>query len=447
MYLALASTWIVLGFVLVSAGIFAHESARARQFAWTWWEYLATEPGVILYYLRLCLWPSPLCMNHPWPIAKTWGSILPPAVAVAILLAASVWAWGRKPAWGFVGAWFFLILAPTSSVLPLPDLIYEHRMYLSLAAAISAVVVGLYSLVGRRSLAVFAVAAVALGFLTWRRNQDYRSEVVIRVDAATKFPDSPLAHYKLAVALQRAGSIQGAIAQYERALAIDPDDAEGHYNLGVILQGQGKLPEAIGQYEQALRLKPAYAEAHNSLGATLGQLNRAPEAIKHLEQALRLNPGYAEAHYNLGNALLQMGKVDEAIGHYNEALRLKPDYAEAHNNLGGALVKQGRLTEAVAQFQEALRLEPDYAEAHNSLGATWGELGRVPEAIQQFERALRIAPDMAVAHCNLGVALERVGRVQEARRHYEQAVRLKPDYAGAREALARLRNVDQVDRP
>ncbi|HUI05922.1 MAG TPA: hypothetical protein VL486_02840, partial [Verrucomicrobiae bacterium] len=151
-YLALASTWILLGVLEVCAGVLAYASMAAQpEYPIRWWEYLATQPGVILYYLRLSVWPSPLSLNHPWSVAWTWTSTLLPTAVVLALLGALVWAWRRKPAptpasglvWGFVGAWFFLILVPSSSIIPLHDVIYEHRMYLSLAAVVSVVVMGL----------------------------------------------------------------------------------------------------------------------------------------------------------------------------------------------------------------------------------------------------------------------------------------------------------------
>ena len=391
LYLALGSTWILLGFLLISAGIFNFASTYAQSAGLTWWQRSATQPGVILYYLRLSVWPHPLCLNREWPMVGTWMGILPPTVVIVIILGAVVWKLRRNSVWGFVGAWFFLILAPSSSFIPLLDPIYEHRMYLSLAALVSLVVMGLYSLARRRSLPVFAVMAIGFGFLTWQRNQDYQGDP----------------HYSLAIALGRAGRIQEAVGQFEQAVQVTPDDAWLHYNFGLALHQVGKVREAIVQYEQALGLNPDMIEAQNTLGQALARLGRVPEAIAHYEQALRLKPDYAEAHYNLGSALHHEGKVQEAIAHYEEALRINPDYAGAHNNLGNAL----------------------------------REVGKAPEAIRHYEQALRIKPDYANAHYNLGLVLEETGRVQEAIGHYEQALRIKPDFAEAQNRLARLRAI------
>ena len=439
LYLALASTWILLGYVVASAGNFATASMMAQERGLTRWQYLATQPGVILYYLRLSLWPYPLGLELcTWPIAKTWISILPPTLVIVCLLGASAWAWNRYPGWGFVGAWFFLILAPSSSFIPLNDLIFEHRMYLPLAAVVSLVVMGLYSLMGRRALAALVLVAVGLGCLTWRRNQDYRTEIAFWSDAVAKFPNDPQAHDSLAVALCEEGRLPEAIDHFQRALQLKPDFAEAHNDLGVVLMQRGRLREAMGHYEQALRLKPYDPKAHYNLGVALWQTGRMTEAMQQWDQAVQLKSDYAEAHNSLGNAFMRQGRVPKAIEHYEQAVSAQPDSAETHNNLGAALVKQDRLTEAIAQFQEALRIRPDYAKALYNLGVALEQTGKVDEAIRHYEQALRIDPDMVEAHYDLGIALEQVGRVPEAVEHYEQALRIKPDYADVQNRLARL---------
>ena len=439
LYLGLSATWILLALALAAGHNFANASMNAQSLRLTWWQYLGTQPGVILYYLRLSVWPCPLSLFHGWPIARTWVSILPPTVGVVILLAGLAWAWTTNPAWGFVGAWFFLILAPSSSFVPLMNAFYEHRMYLSLAAVVSVFVMGLYSLAGRQSLAVFVVVAIGFGLLTWRRNFDYRSELDMQFGWLAQRPHDPLAHYSLGVALTKAGRTQEAIAHYGEALRLDPKLAGVHDSWGVALAGVGRFQEASAHYEQALRLQPVFAEAHNNWGNALRELGKSTEAIEHYRQALQIEPDYAEAHNSWGVALAQVDHLESAIDHYEQALRLKPDLAETHYNLGVALQRAGRLQEAVSHYEEALHLKPDLAEAHNSWGNVLLGAGRTRDAIGHYEEALRSKPDFAEAHYNLGVALQRAGQVQEAAVHYEQALRIKPDFAEARNSLARLR--------
>ena len=338
---------------------------------------------------------------------------------------------------GICGRMIFLILAPSSSFIPLHDPLYEHRMYLSLATVVCLAVMGLYLVAGRRSLIVFVVVGIGLGLLTWRRNWDYRSDLAMQFGEVAQRPNDPLAHYNAGVALWKAGWIQEAIGQYQQALKIDPDLAGVHYNLGVALEAVGRAQEAMGHYEEAVRLKPDYVAAYYSLGNAFEKAGRLQDAMENYEQALRLKPDLAEAHYNLGTAFLRLGKFQEAMEHFQQVLRLKPDYAEAQNNLGIALARLGKLPEAIDHWKRAVWSDPDFADAHNNLGIALIRQGRAQEAVEHFRQALRIAPDMAEAHYNLGLALEQMGQVQGAIGHYEQALRLKPDYTRKRRSGSR----------
>jgi tetratricopeptide (TPR) repeat protein len=402
LHLGLTSTWLLLGYLMTGL----HYHGVGYGLGITWWAYSLTECRTVIRYLWLALWPHPLVFDYgQFAAIQHIAQVAPYALILAVLLAGTLFELRRQPAIGFVGAWFFMILAPTSSLVPvLGQPMAEHRMYLSLAAVVVLGVMGVHVLIGRRTVAVVVALAIALGVLTWRRNQDYSSEIAIWDDAVAKCPQNPRAHT----------------------------------NLGIALSQAGRLPEAIEHLEQALRINPDYDEAHNNLGNALTRSGRLPEAIEHLEQALRITPDLAEAHNNLGAALERAGRLQDALGHYEQALRINPDLAVAHCNLGNALTRSGRLPEAIEHLEQALRIKPDYAEAHTNLGIALGQAGRLPEAIEQLEQALRINPDLAEAHTNLGIALERVGRLQDAIGHYEQALRIKPDLAPAKNALARL---------
>ena len=147
LYVGLAASWAVFGAMLL-----LYKGSGAAGFGIsmvTPWQYALTQPGVILHYLRLSFWPQPLCLDYSWPFATAFRQAAPEVIALAALLAATGWAAVRRPAAGFLGAWFFLILAPTSSVMPIKDACFEHRMYLSLAAVVAGAVIAGYALLRR----------------------------------------------------------------------------------------------------------------------------------------------------------------------------------------------------------------------------------------------------------------------------------------------------------
>ena len=263
----------------------------------------------------------------------------------------------------------------------------------------------------------------------------------------------------LAMELAGKGRYAAAIAEWTKAMEMDPEDARANNNFGSTLVQAGKLDEAIVHYEKALKGAPEFAEAHDNLGVALARKGRLDEAMAQYRAALTLNPETFEAHNHLGRALAEKGRLDEATAHYQKALELNPNFADAHNNLGIVLAKAGRPEAAIAHYQEALKAEPQFAEAHTNLGIALMEEGRPGEAIPHLEAAINLHPDSAEAQTNLGAALLWEGRLDEAVAHLERALKADPgsveagDFLGnalaaqgrIADAVARWRNVLRLE--
>ena len=373
LYLGLASSWLWLGYLMVGL----HARGIGYGLGVTWWGYAPAECRVVVQYLRLAVWPTRLSLDYGTYVPTRLLTAAPYALILAVLAAGVLVALKQQPAIGFLGAWFFVILAPTSSVVPIVDSpMADHRLYLSLAAVATLVVVGVVAL-GKRLLrkrqrvilgwVTGGFVVLLLTFLTVQRNQIYNSAVSIWRDAVEKCPNNFRAHYNLGAALLQTRNLSNAIGQLEQALRIKPDFADAHNSLGIALEQAGRVQEAIGHYERALQIKPRLADAHNNLGIALMAQGWLPEAIGHYEQALRIQPDYAKAECNWANGLFRAGKAQEAIGHYEQALQMAPDFVEAHFNLGLALEKTGRIQEAIQQYELASRMRPNFVEAQSAL--------------------------------------------------------------------------------
>ncbi len=407
LYLALAATWIFQALlVFASAG---RKGTVGFALSIAWWEYALTQPYYLCRYLALSLWPGPLVFDYGSYVARGAGEIVPYLLVVLALGALTLFALWKRPALGFLGLWFFALLGPTSSVVPVVTQTgAEHRMYLPLAAVVVLAVLGVHALarrhppLGPRLAAVLLVlATLALGTRTVLRNRDYRSDVSLWKSVTEQRPINARGYSNLCKALDEAGRPSDALAHCDEAIRLEPDLAEAYNNLGKALMDLGRTPEAVGRYQEALRLKPQLAEAHNNLGMALIGVGRLSEAAAHFMQALRLAPTYAEVHANVGILLANTGHVAEAIAHYQEALRLDPGFWQAYNGLGNVLVNVGRAPEAIPHFESALRLRPGFAKVHNNLGKALANAGREQEAIGRYREALRLSPEFAEALNNL----------------------------------------------
>lgn len=350
LYTGLAATWLVLGYLVATtsnrSGTAGFESGTV------WWQYAMIQCQAVVHYLQLSIWPYPLIFDYGTASVKQMREIAPCALLLGALVAATMVAlWRRRPV-GFLGVWFFAILAPSSSVVPIVSQpVAEHRMYLPLVAVVTLAVLGAAELsrrcLGNRPTArrilewgVSGTVVLVLAVLTIQRNQDYQTRLTIWQDTVSKCPNNPRAHESLALALISAGGVREAIPQFEEALQIRPDYVEAHNNLGLALEHLGDSQGAIEHYEQAIRMKPDYAEAHNNLAIALSRLGRQQEAIAHFERSLEIAPDSARTHYNLGAILEGSGQVEDAARQYEQALQLQPDLTPAKNALARLRARQ-----------------------------------------------------------------------------------------------------------
>lgn len=429
-YLALAATWLLLGALVLGTGG-NRGGTVGLGVGLPLWAYPLTQFKAVACYLGLAAWPHPLVFEYGTFWVEQAGEVLPYAAIVLPLLAATALALRYRPVAGFLGAWFFGILAPTSLAPGTIQMIVEHRMYLPLAAVCAGLGWSLHRAGGPRVLAALAAAGLGLAGLTALRNHDYRSHLALWGDTVAKRPTNPRAHEGLAEALAEAGRHEEAAQAHREAVRLLPDESQYHYNLALTLAAAGHTADAERHYRLALRLQPNEARTHNNLAILLVRLGRQDEALLHYAAAARLRPADPLYHYNLGIALMRADRFAEAAASYETALRLQADHADAHFNLGTALMRLHRPSEALDHYRAARRLKPDDPDYTATFGGALLISGRPAEALIQFQTLLRASPDSPEARYGAGNALAALGRTEEAIGHYEKLLQQSPRHANA----------------
>ena len=220
-----------------------------------------------------------------------------------------------------------------------------------------------------------------------------------------------------------------AIADFEKAIQLNPDDAGAYSNRGAVYNNKGDFDLAIEDFDKAIRLNPDYAGAYNNRGKAYNDKGDFDCAIVDFEKAIELNPDEAEPYNNRGASYRKKGEVDRAIIDFNRAIQLNRNYANAYNNRGNAYSKKDDYNRAIDDFTKTIQLKPNDAIAYNNRGITYGEADKFDLAIQDFDEAIKLNPDYALAYNNRGATYRDKGNFNRAIEDCNKAIELKPDYA------------------
>lgn len=438
-YAGLFATWLLL-LALMFLGPVYHKTPSAgfdfEEFSGI--DYALSQPTVILYYLKQIFWPHPLVFDYHWPVAKTWGDVIPSASGLIVLLGAVIWALRFRAPVGFLGVWYFLILLPTSSVLPIADLAVEHRLYLPSIAPIVLAVTVCFRILGRFLGPLFILIMMGvLGWSTIQRNQLYTNETGLWKDTLAKRPENYRAHYVLGRIYDQEGQYDLALTHYKKSVAIRPDFADGYNNLGITHFNQDEFDQAEKYYRHALKLKPDFAKAHNNLGLLFAKQKKYPQALAAYQKALEIDPKLAIAYSNLGKISDEQGRPQEAIDYFRQAFQTDPYDPYNRQRLVLMLTGQDQLTEAAEVYVEGSGLSLPTAAQHYQVGQYLIDEEEHEAALKHFHEVVRHAPEHSQAHNSIGVILAMQGKVSEAVPYFQKAVSLDPANEDARWNLAR----------
>ncbi len=435
--------------------------ATGPQFNVDWIHRVLVSGRSFWFYLGKLFFPRQLTFIYPrWNVdpGAWWQWLFPLATAGALM---GVWLLRKRIGKGvfsailhfYIGTSFLIFIVVL--FMTQFSFVSDHWQYFGCMSVIALFAAGITTAFGLIRPGnpwprpVFCgTLLLTLGVLTWQQCKMYADIETLWRTTLQRNPDCWMAHNNLGTVLLEKGSVDEAIAHFQKALEIKRVYPEAHENLGSALLQKNNVDEAISQFQEVLQIKPGYPKAYNNLGNALLRKGSVDEAIVQFQEALQIKPDFAEACNNLGNALLQKGNVDEAIVQFQEALQIKSDFAEACNNLGNALLRKGRVDEAIAHYRQALQIKPDDAEAHCNLGNVLVQKGDADEAIVHYQKAVQINSGYIEAHVNLGAALLQKDDVDDAIVHYNKALELDSNYAAAHFnlgiALLRKGNVDEA---
>ena len=485
LYAGLALTWAVVVFLGVLPQVLSSEPGRTVGIGYqdaTWWSYLLTQAHVIWHYIALSVWPDTLVLDYDWPISRNVSGAIIPGGLLAIAFIAGLYGAWRRRWWGFAAVMFFLILAPTSSVVPTADAAAEHRMYLPLLPLLTLLVVGLVALndrlTGGRPLRVavpvLLIASTFLAMRTIERNNTYEDPLEMWRQVTIERPNNPRAWNNLGE-LRMRDEPDAAVDPLERAIEIEPGFTLAHINLTSALIESGALTRAREALDSAFQ----QAGDHPALRVNRGRLRLrqgdADGAAESFRRALEIDPQSSSAREKLesisgllelrrrAESLHESGDIDAADDAYRQYINEASGDTEAMLQYAEMLIASNRdprralgLVERVIELvpgntravilhhrasaliqgeavitedEEVGEFSPQNSQRWYTIGMRNIEEERPDEAEEAFRNAITFDPTNTSARYRLGVLLQRRGFHDEAAIEYEDLLVLQPDRA------------------
>jgi tetratricopeptide (TPR) repeat protein/S1-C subfamily serine protease len=208
-------------------------------------------------------------------------------------------------------------------------------------------------------------------------------------------------------------NIEGAIADYNLAIELNPKYAMPYINRGIIKSTLGKRKDAIVDFDRAIALNPKSTDAYNNRGIAKSALADKKGAIADFDLSIALNPNISEVYYNRGNAKLALGDKQGAITDFDRAIALNPKFIYIYINRGIAKSALGNKQGAIADFDLAIALNSKIPEIYYNRGIAKSDLGNKQDAIADYNLAIELNPKYAMAYNNRGIAKSDLGNKQD----------------------------------
>ncbi len=365
-YAGLASSWVLLVILIWRS---PHGNTVSATTDIGPWEYLLNQCTIIPRYLKLAVWPDDLNIDYGFPVSSlSTNDVFVSAILLILLFGLTIVAIFKVPKIGFLGLTFFVLLAPTSSILPiLTEVGAERRMYLPLAALISLFATSAYWTIFtlthksgstnlRRALFVSTVLILGinlgLSLRTIARNNDFTDPIHLWQTSVEILPTNPRAHNNLGIALGNRELIDESLVHFRIAAE------SSHY------------PSSLASEYRS--------QAYKNLGVALLSTMELNEAIVAFQESITLQPDNADAQFHLGLSFARKGDFNKAIPYFHSALQSTPHNPTISYYLGLALWESNRPSEAARLFERAIEIHPTYREARESLNAVRRILAQPP---------------------------------------------------------------------
>ncbi|MDX9905953.1 MAG: tetratricopeptide repeat protein [Bacteroidales bacterium] len=377
-------------------------------------DYLVTQFRVLVKYWQLLILPINQHLDYYWPVSQSlWG--VKELVSLGVLLltvALGVWLFMKK--WyiaSFGIFWFYLTLSLESSIIPIRDLIFEHRLYLAtfgFGFVIS--YLAFYFLAPKNikyPIIILSVLALAYIGASLNRNSVWKNPYTLWSDSIKKSPKRERAHYWLATYYMEVKDNEKAMESYNTSIECNPGFPLAYNGRANLKKELGKNKEAIEDYNKAIKLDPNYITAYYNRGITYAAMNKLDKAIQDYDKSIRMGNNASSVYYNRANAKRRNKDMKGALEDYNISIKIDPNFPLCFFNRGLTRAQMGDHVEAIKDIDRAIKMDPRNHLFYNGKGVSQISLQQYKEAIGNFDKCIQLNPNFGQAYYNRGYAKQK----------------------------------------
>ena len=424
-YLVILLIAALLGFIIItflkfSSGIFKSiPPMLGHAYTITPVNYFLTQFSVIVKYIQLLFLPINQVLDYDFPVSNSFFEIrtlLSFTLLVALIILAVI-SFKRFRVISFGIFWFFLTLSIESSIIPITDVIFEHRTYLPSFGFFLILTSGLYLLFWDEykylAISIFVIIIGSNSYLTFERNKVWRNDLSLWNDNVAKTPNLSRALMNRGVVYASLGQWDNAIDDYSKAITNDTKNIKAYYNRGVAYANLKQWDNAMADYSKAIEINPKYKDGYYNRGVVYATHGQWDKAIADFSEAIKIDPkNMKEAYYNRAVAYATLGDWYNAITDYSKVIGIDPDNTNAYSNRGIAYASLGQYYNSIKDYSRAIEIAPNNSKAWTNRGIAYATMGQLEKAINDFTRALEIDPHNSNAFTNRKIAYEQMQNIK-----------------------------------
>ncbi|MFN4233657.1 MAG: tetratricopeptide repeat protein [Bacteroidia bacterium] len=403
--------------------------------------YLITQPFVMVYYVVTFFLPVSLSADTDWTPLQSisdmrfWVGMM---LVIGMIFTAIVFSKDKRlrpVSFGII--WFFLALLPTSSIVPLAEVMNDHRLFFPYVGMVISVtwVIALLLYKSKEKIianhvyrySLLAIIFILLGtyaYGTYQRNKVWKTEESLWLDVTIKSPKNGRGMMNYGLTQMQKGNYETALKYFIKAQELTPYYSYVFINKAICLNAMGKdKAEVERNFKYAIELNPNHYNGYYFYGDWLLNSGRTKEAAENLAIAVQKSPNFIDARHRLMTAYAMLEDFTNLKILAEQTLAMVPNDPIAlkyinldkgeieikdetyYINKGLALYNSGNFEEAIKTWQEVLKLNPNNAIAYNNIGSAYNLMKKWDEAIPYFNKALALNPDFQLAKNNLEVAI------------------------------------------